>query len=294
MDLPVERLADLKDEFLARGFCIVRGVIDAGDVASIKSRLRYIAAHPRFYRRLGVFFAASSAAAPAGDSLERFEQIGNVPFLDAECRRRLLLHPRLVDLVRAWLGPDVNVINAGFFLKPAQRGAEVPWHQDAATWGVPVGAWTYASAPPIFDYWMALDAAGRDNGCLEVLPGSHRSGGVAHAPRGGLLAQADPADLGFDPARRLAIPAEPGDVVIYHQDMFHRSGLNLSSRPRLAAAGTFVGLAEVPRLRALLPPAIAIERRPALRGGRPVEIANPLPTSTSPAAFLRCRLRRGP
>ena len=263
----------------ARGYAVVRGVLSADDVAAVKERLRHLAAHAGRYRHLGVHFHPDPAVVPRGDGdpLARFEQIGNAPFLDPTIRARLLAHPALVRLAAALLGPDLHVINAGFFVKPAHGGAEVPWHQDAATWGIPPGAWTPADAPPIFDFWLALDPTDRGNGCLELLPGSERRGIVPHTRRGRLLPEADPAACGLDPARAVALPAAPGDLVVYHQDTFHRSDTNRSDRPRLAAAGTLVGARDLARLRALLPGLETLARPPLVRAGRPVALADPLP-----------------
>jgi ectoine hydroxylase-related dioxygenase (phytanoyl-CoA dioxygenase family) len=273
---------DVKTALRDHGYCVVRSVLSAADVEAVTRRLRVIAARAALYRHLGVHFNPASAVAgwDAGDPLARFEQIGHVPFLDATVRARLLAHPGLTRLAAAVLGPDIDVVNAGFFLK-APGGAEVPWHQDAATWGVPVGAWTPENAPTIFDFWLALDHADARNGCLELLPGSERLGILPHASWGGLLPEADPAAFGLDPDARVAFRAAPGDLVVYHQDMFHRSDANRSARPRLAAAGSLIAHADAVRLRALLPDLPTLERRPLCRGGRPVALRHALPERPS-------------
>jgi phytanoyl-CoA hydroxylase len=284
----------VKSALLERGFCIVRAVIDAEDVAAIKRRLAYIAAHASFYEACGVHFTppAGMARARGSDPLQRFEQIGNVPFLDAECRARLLTHRGFAGVASAVLGPEFNVVNAGFFLKPAHHGVEVPWHQDAATWGIPAGAWTASDAPLIFDYWLALDPTDRDNGCLELLPGSHRCGVLPHVHRGGLLPELDPRAFGFDDAQGLPIAADAGDLVVYHQDMFHRSAPNRSPRPRLAAAGTLIAPRDIPRLRALLPALATLEHCPVYRGGEPVIPVHTLPQRAARFAAVFRRARR--
>jgi ectoine hydroxylase-related dioxygenase (phytanoyl-CoA dioxygenase family) len=277
----------------ARGFRVFPGVITAADVAAIKGRLAYIAAHATFFEECGVCFTpAATGGTGAPDPLERFQQIGNVPFLDTECRAHLLTHRGFARVAMAMLGPDFNVINAGFFLKPAGHGAEVPWHQDTATWGVPAGAWTAADAPQIFDYWLALDRADPDNGCLELLPGSHQRGLFPHVDLGGLLPEANPAAFGFDPAQRVVVTAEPGDLVVYHPDLFHRSCPNRSARARLAAAGTLIAPRDIPRIRALLPQLDTLERCPVYRAGRPVPPARTLPKRATPWGLLRRRVAR--
>ena len=91
-------------------------------------------------------------------------------------------HPRLVSLTMEVLGPDIFPLNGGgFFMKPPRYGGEVPWHQDASPFdgsgGIPV--------PVLFDFWLGVDAAGIDNGCMELIPGSHLLGRLEHEARRG-------------------------------------------------------------------------------------------------------------
>ena len=57
--------------------------------------------------------------------------------------------------------------------KPALIGSEKPWHQDNAYF-------KYAPLEKVVGFWMALDDADRTNGCMHVLPGWHRRGGLRH------------------------------------------------------------------------------------------------------------------
>ena len=58
------------------------------------------------------------------------------------------------------------------FVKPAKSGAATPWHQDN-------GLWRDGETEP-FNFWMALDPAKRENGCLQFIPGSHKTEIVEH------------------------------------------------------------------------------------------------------------------
>jgi ectoine hydroxylase-related dioxygenase (phytanoyl-CoA dioxygenase family) len=265
--------------------------LNSHNIACLKQRLTYIAAHAAFYDRHGVYFTPSVRAVEAARApLARFQQIGNVPFLDAVCRNNLLLQSSFAAVATSYVGPSFNVINAGFFLKPAHDGAEVPWHQDAATWGIPPGAWSFADAPRIFDYWLALDDADDENGALELLPGSQHLGPVEHSRRGGLLPQADPDRFGLETQRRVAIRAAAGDLVVYHHDMFHRSSANRSPRPRLAAAGTLIAPDQIQHIKSFLPKLSTLERCPIQRDGQPAYGGPELPARVSWLAGLRARL----
>ena len=60
-------------------------------------------------------------------------------------------------------------------LKPP-KGREKPWHQDCAYFNYPLGT-------TIIGVWIALDHADANNGCLHILPGTHREGPVNHFKR---------------------------------------------------------------------------------------------------------------
>ena len=67
------------------------------------------------------------------------------------------------------LGVDEKVIAGGHMIfKPAQYGAETPWHQDEAYW------WNPDAYLNRLSVWMPLDAATVESGCMQFIPGSHK------------------------------------------------------------------------------------------------------------------------
>ena len=88
------------------------------------------------------------------------DTVGHQTFLD------MALDEDLVELVSGVLGEDIVMWGAQLFCKPGTDGMEVPMHQDGQYWPIrPLATCTL---------WLAIDASDRSNGCLEVLPGSHR------------------------------------------------------------------------------------------------------------------------
>ena len=63
---------------------------------------------------------------------------------------------------------SIACFRAMFMNKPAHGGTELPWHQDR---------WSNLDRDPLVTIWTGLDAANRENGCLEVLSGAS---GVCH------------------------------------------------------------------------------------------------------------------
>ena len=74
--------------------------------------------------------------------------------------------PDILDMVEQLIGPDFLLWGTTVFGKPAFSGKEVPMHQDGEYW--PIRPLATCSA------WIALDDATPENGCLSVVPGSHR------------------------------------------------------------------------------------------------------------------------
>ena len=85
---------------------------------------------------------------------------GHPAFLD------IALDKDLVDLVSGVLGDDIVMWGCQIFCKPGSDGMEVPMHQDGQYWPIrPLATCTL---------WLAIDDSDRENGCLAVIPGSHR------------------------------------------------------------------------------------------------------------------------
>lgn len=106
--------------------------------------------------------------------------------------------------------------------KPPHAHTELPWHQD--------NGYTPLVPEEYVTCWLALDDATIDNGCIWVIPGSHRFGTRPH--HGG----AGPFRVGHDgtPEDGIAVPVSRGDVLVFSSLVMHRSGPNTTDRHRRA------------------------------------------------------------
>ncbi|WP_329486259.1 phytanoyl-CoA dioxygenase family protein [Kitasatospora sp. NBC_01246] len=143
---------------------------------------------------------------------------------------RLVSDPRLVDIAEFFLGPDVACFTAHYICKPPQDGQPVLWHQDGSYWNLdPMRALTV---------WLAVDRCTTENGCLRVIPGSHRM--PLHAPvrsvdSPNMLFSVSEEELVREWSERngvVDIELDPGDVEIHHPNILHCSGPNTSPRRR--------------------------------------------------------------
>lgn len=81
-----------------------------------------------------------------------------------------LFDDAILDLVEPILGPDIALFSSHFICKPAGTGKRVPWHEDS-------GYWRGRLDPmEVVTVWLAIDPSTPANGCMRVIPGSHRTG----------------------------------------------------------------------------------------------------------------------
>jgi len=84
----------------------------------------------------------------------------------------LATNPRILDCVEELIGPDILLLATHFFCKYGPDDKFVAWHQDATYWGL---------EPPLaLTVWYAVDDSDVENGCMRVIPGSHRAGLRTH------------------------------------------------------------------------------------------------------------------
>ena len=116
--------------------------------------------------------------------------------------------------------------------KPAEHGTVLPWHQDVGEgWGL--------DRNPIITIWTALDDATIANGCMQIVPGSHRLG-VLNA--GHYVSEVDQARYTQESdVRDLEVAA--GEAILLHNFLLHRSGVNRTTMPRRALSVAYMDAA---------------------------------------------------
>jgi len=139
-------------------------------------------------------------------------------------------NPRIVNNARILMGEEIAFFHGKVILKEAHTGGSWEWHQDYGYW--------YNQGfvfPHMLSAFVALDPATRENGCLQVLRGSHLLGRLDHGQVGD--------QTGIDSNRvqqvtpffeHIYCELEPGDVLFFHCNLLHASGPNDSDRHRRA------------------------------------------------------------
>ncbi len=139
--------------------------------------------------------------------------------------------PAVLNIVERLLGPDLMCWGAHMFCKPAGDGRVVPWHQDGDYWPIrPLATCTV---------WVALDHSGPENGCLRVVPGSHKKREtLAHeqVEREDWALNQTLVSGTFDPNDAVDVVLEPGQMSIHDVFMIHGSEANRSTQRRAGLA----------------------------------------------------------
>ena len=147
--------------------------------------------------------------------------------------------PAVLDYVEDLLGPDFYQWGGAFFIKFPHDESTVPWHQDARYWPL--------EPRETVTVWLAVFDADAENGCMRVVPGSHRWGDLEHVDLPGLNWTTGSAeemrkskyvlwkqvDLeSFDPEEAVDIDLAAGEISLHDDDLIHGSAGNPSSRMR--------------------------------------------------------------
>ena len=118
--------------------------------------------------------AVSSNRTAFDGLLDQFLRAGKGSYaIDRYQDRIALIHdlaqtPAILDVVEDIIGPDIVCWATHFFCKMPGDDKGVSWHQDCSYWPL--------TPSKTVTVWLAIDDADRDNGCMQVIPGTHLNG----------------------------------------------------------------------------------------------------------------------
>lgn len=193
---------DIRRQYDENGYVVLRSVLDAELVAEADRHVDWLLdQHPE------------RGPEELGHDLARHD-----PFWV-----RLVSDPRLVDVAAEFLGGDLALFATHYICKPPRTGRAVRWHQDGAFWPL--------DPMDVITLWLAITPSSPDNGCLRVIPGSHRMRLEEMRPTDDAVLTAEIA-VAVDEAKAVDLVLEPGDVSLHHPSILHASNANTSPRWR--------------------------------------------------------------
>lgn len=231
---------EMLEAYWEHGYVVVPGLLPDEDLDRWKHRLQAIAEGnvplaPGMLVMKDVMVA--KGAVRPGSSMEAIAKIQdyeNDPVLDA-----YTTHPRVLDCVERIVGHEVQTIHTMLINKPPNVDGRHPLHQDLLYF-------PFRPADRIVASWTALERVTKENGCLVVVPGTHR---------GELLPHENPPDIEWlnaayfgakgveaQLARRVHLEMEPGDTVFFHPVLLHGSGRNRTRGFRRAISAHYAAV----------------------------------------------------
>ncbi|KAK4325735.1 hypothetical protein Pmani_003678 [Petrolisthes manimaculis] len=125
-------------------------------------------------------------------------------------------------------GEEIYHYHTKLIMKEAHTGGTFVWHQDYGYWYN-----NGCMAPEMISVFIPMDDADCENGCLQVLPGSHKFGRIDHLKIGEQQG-ADPerVEQALKKLKHVYVEMRAGDVLFFHCNLLHTSAANISPRRR--------------------------------------------------------------
>jgi chlorinating enzyme len=201
------------EDFKARGYAYPFTAMSQEEAAGYRARIQAYEAH---------------VGEDANRSLKIKAHLASPAFVE------LARNPRILDAVEDLIGPDILLFGASVFAKNANDPRYVSWHQDSTYFGL--------SPHEEVTVWVGFTDATSQNGCLRILPGSHRESDYQHQEtfaKDNMLAKGQSL-VGVDDSLGLEMPLKAGEFSIHHERTAHSSRCNTTDDRRIGFAFFYI------------------------------------------------------
>lgn len=230
------------DAYARDGFAILPDFVTGADCEALKARAAELAAGfepagtPTAFSTVDQVHAQDRYFRDSGGAIRFFvepeapdqlNKIGHALHDLDPAFERFSRQPRFAALAGSLGLEEPLLLQSMYLFKQPHVGGEVGWHQDAT--------FLRTEPPSVTGFWIALDDADRDNGCLIALPGGHR--GPLRQWFGyheGELVSRTIDSTPWPPVEPVALEVRRGALIVLHGLLPHASTANRSSRPRQA------------------------------------------------------------
>ena len=142
---------------------------------------------------------------------------------------------RVVDGLEMIFGDESALYHTKFMQKEPKVGGAWEWHQDYGYW--------YDNGfllPEMLSVMVAVTQANKDNGCLQVLKGSHKIGRINHGSTGEQVgADIKRVTEAMKTMELIYVELEPGDTLFFHGNLLHKSDANKSENARFSLISAY-------------------------------------------------------
>lgn len=222
------------DQFQNDGFLVVR----PSTPQRMLERMRHVTqrdlaelnAPLEFEADLSYPGAPESKDAPGGQTIRRLKfALGRDPVFAEWLSQSSVVQP-LKQLLKGGVVCPLAHHNC-IMTKMPKFSSETGWHQDIRYWAFP--------RPELVTAWLALGTERVDNGCLWVIPGTHRETFAPHQFDQDKFLRTDLEENREILLRKIPVELEAGDVLFFHCRTFHAAGQNTSHSGKYSVVFTF-------------------------------------------------------
>lgn len=228
-----EPTTEQKEQYEKDGYFILHKVLSKDISAELRGVIRNVILLPEPGKFVDIDPMDPMVKSQQG-RIARYRKLANFCVQSPLIWHNVYAGEKLLNIARFFLGEDIIMKYNSCFLKPARTGSATPWHQDN-------GLWRDGETEP-FNFWIPLEPATRENGCMQFIPGSHKTEIIEHVryPDSihGELPREDVKKM-LDTHEVHHIELDAGDVVFWHSSMWHYSPPNKSDNSRIAVAGVW-------------------------------------------------------
>jgi ectoine hydroxylase-related dioxygenase (phytanoyl-CoA dioxygenase family) len=211
------------------GFAVVENITDADDVAEIRACIDKIVRSGVEFRELGERIGAT----------RQILEFANVMALAPQIRQSRFFR-RAKEFSAAYLDRPVEHSFDHIIIKPPMNNKETAWHQDSAY------SRRLTFTKRRVHWWLPLHDVSVERGCMQYVPGTHRSPRMKHVP---VAPTSDALRTYPEPgARIVTCPVRAGSATVHLPNTLHYTGPNLTTVPREAFIIQFSARSLVPEL----------------------------------------------
>ena len=222
---------DKIEAFNKDGVLVVEGLLDADEVATMRERAEWVASGQAAHipsERLQMESVVSKGEAQVDTHADSLRKMSHIAFVD-EVFQAHARNAKILDVIESLLGPDIKLYQDQLFMKPPRIGSRQAYHQDA-----PLGF--HIEPTDMVTCWAALTEATIDNGCLWMLPGTHRFGYIPKEKWQEYETMALEGRL----SEERPIELKAGDCSFHHGLILHSSRPNRTAQRRRGYATHYV------------------------------------------------------
>jgi ectoine hydroxylase-related dioxygenase (phytanoyl-CoA dioxygenase family) len=152
---------------------------------------------------------------------------------------------RMVNSVHQLLDGESAVchFHSKLMQKEPKVGGAWEWHQDYGYWYKN----EFLFPDQMMSVMVAITEANKENGCLQVIKGSHKMGRIEHGFAGEQVgASQHYVDLALKTMELVYVEIDAGDALFFHSNLLHRSEANLSEKPRWSLISVYNRSTNIP------------------------------------------------